>query len=79
MIPCPINLFNWAHENEEKLKPPVNNFCLQQGDDFFLMVVGGPNERSDFHINETEVFLIRTFEESELSRSGFIRSKALCF
>ncbi|KIY72556.1 3-hydroxyanthranilic acid dioxygenase [Cylindrobasidium torrendii FP15055 ss-10] len=32
----------------------VNNFCLYRGGDFVLMVVGGPNERRDYHVNETE-------------------------
>lgn len=59
MLPGPINVFKWIAENEDKLRPPVNNFCLQQGKDFFLMIVGGPNERSDYHINETEVGLRR--------------------
>lgn len=52
----PLNLFHWIRDNAERLKPPVNNFCLHSGNDFIVMVVGGPNARADYHINETEVF-----------------------
>lgn len=45
----PLNLAKWMSDNHEKLQPPISNYCLYSGDDFILMVVGGPNTRNDFH------------------------------
>jgi 3-hydroxyanthranilate 3,4-dioxygenase len=49
----PFNLQQWIDENREQLKPPVCNKQIFQQDDYIVMVVGGPNNRSDFHYNET--------------------------
>tara|TARA_R110000744_G_scaffold74765_1_gene149126 strand:+ start:668 stop:1255 length:588 start_codon:yes stop_codon:yes gene_type:complete len=49
----PFNLQQWIDEHREQLKPPVCNKQIFEQDDYIVMVVGGPNNRSDFHYNET--------------------------
>lgn len=52
----PINLKEWAEKHRDQLKPPVGNKYLYRGSDFFVMVVGGPNARNDFHITKSEEY-----------------------
>ena len=54
-ILAPINFPAWIDEHRHLLKPPVGNRqVFPAGDDFIVMVVGGPNQRSDFHVDPYE-------------------------
>ena len=50
----PLNIKAWIEENRVLLKPPVGNKCVWNDGEFIVMVVGGPNNRKDYHYNETE-------------------------
>ena len=49
----PFNLKTWIDENRQLLQPPVGNACIWNSG-FLVMVVGGPNQRSDYHVNPGE-------------------------
>jgi 3-hydroxyanthranilate 3,4-dioxygenase len=53
---APIHNFDqWINENSASLKPPVNNKAMWTGSkDFIVQVVGGPNQRTDFHVDPYE-------------------------
>ena len=55
MLNLPINLQGWIAEHRHLLKPPVGNKCIVDGD-FIVMIVGGPNARSDYHYDEGPEF-----------------------
>ncbi|KAN0062843.1 3-hydroxyanthranilic acid dioxygenase [Thecaphora frezii] len=55
-IAPPLNFPKWLSENAHRLQPPVGNFCLFRSQDYTVMVVGGPNARSDYHFQPTEEF-----------------------
>ena len=52
----PLNFKTWIEENRHLLKPPVGNKVVWKDTDFIVMVVGGPNNRKDYHYNETAEF-----------------------
>jgi len=55
MLSPPINFQRWIDEHRDLLKPPVGNKCIYDGD-FIVMVVGGPNQRTDYHYEEGPEF-----------------------
>jgi 3-hydroxyanthranilate 3,4-dioxygenase len=51
-----LNFPKWLAEHEHLLKPPVGNQQIWQDTDFIVTVVGGPNQRTDFHDDPYEEF-----------------------
>lgn len=55
MITPAFNLQHWIDAHRHLLKPPVGNKCIVDGD-FIIMIVGGPNARTDYHWDEGPEF-----------------------
>ncbi len=56
LYPGPFNFKQWIDEHRHLLKPPVGNQVVWPDGEFIIMVVGGPNQRKDYHYNETAEF-----------------------
>ena len=52
----PFNLDAWIAEHRDLLKPPVGNAQIWQDADLMVTIVGGPNQRTDFHDDPIEEF-----------------------
>lgn len=52
----PINFKRWIDDNRHLLRPPVGNKQVYEDSEFIIMVVGGPNARTDYHIDPGEEF-----------------------
>lgn len=55
----PLKAFNfraWIDDHREFLKPPVCNRQVFKDSEFIIMVVGGPNSRTDYHDDPGEEF-----------------------
>lgn len=73
-FPCPINFNKWIDEHRHLLKPPVCNKQVFEQQDFIVMVVGGPNSRKDYHVDEGPEFfyqiegdmLLKTMQDGEV-------------
>ncbi len=51
-----FNFQGWIDENKEKFKPPVGNAQVWEDGEMMVTVVGGPNNRRDYHDDPTEEF-----------------------
>jgi 3-hydroxyanthranilate 3,4-dioxygenase len=51
-----FNFQRWIEDNKEKLKPPVGNTQVWDDGEMMVTVVGGPNNRRDYHDDPTEEF-----------------------
>lgn len=56
-----LNLPKWLSQNSHLLQPPINNYCVYHPSSpstsgMTVMVLGGPNARTDYHINSTPEF-----------------------
>jgi len=50
-----INVYEWLVQNKSSFLPPVCNKMMHNKGLLKVMFVGGPNVRSDYHIEEGEV------------------------
>lgn len=51
-----FNFRQWIDDHREQLRPPVCNRQVFEENDFIVMVVGGPNSRTDYHYDEGPEF-----------------------
>lgn len=52
----PFNLQRWIVEHRHELRPPVANKQVWRDADMVVMIVGGGNQRNDFHDDPREEF-----------------------
>lgn len=55
----PFNFQRWIEEHRHLLKPPVGNAQIWQDSDFIVTIVGGPNARTDYHVDPCEEFFFQ--------------------
>jgi len=53
---APFNFQRWLAENAAELKPPVSNKLVFENTGMVVQVIGGPNQRVDFHDDPVEEF-----------------------
>lgn len=56
----PLNLDRWVVDHTKDLQPPVGNKQIWSNSDLVCTVVGGPNQRSDFHDDPFEEYFHQT-------------------
>ncbi len=68
-----FNFRTWIDEHRDLLKPPVGNKQIWEDTDMMVTVVGGPNQRTDYHDDPVEEFfyqlegdmVLKIFEDDE--------------
>ena len=69
-VAAPMNLKKWVNDRRDKLKPPVGNQCMYEGD-FIIAHRGGAQRPRDYRINTTEEFFFQIGRhELPISRNG---------
>lgn len=53
---APLNFNHWVDAHTHLLKPPVGNQQIWKNSDLICTVVGGPNQRTDFHVDPFEEY-----------------------
>ena len=64
--PNKVNVEAWAEANKEKFVPPICNKLLHKQKNLNVMFVGGPNTRTDFHLDEGSEFFFQLKGDIEL-------------
>ena len=57
--PAAFNFQKWIDEHRHLLMPPVGNQVVFKDAEMTVMVVGGPNRRTDCHDEPVEEFFCR--------------------
>ena len=86
-LPRPFNFGKWIDEHAHLLKPPVGNKLVFEKAGMVVMVVGGPNQRVDFHDDPEEEFfyqlrgdmVLKVIENGEFATFPFGRGMCFCF
>jgi len=69
-----FNFLQWIEDHRNRLRPPVCNQVVFQDSEFIVMVVGGPNSRTDYHWDPGEELfyqiegdmLLKTVQDSRI-------------
>jgi len=54
-----VHVPSWVEKNRHLMVPPVSNKYLFSGQDFFVMLIAGPNARNDYHMTNSEEFFMQ--------------------
>jgi len=73
-----FNLNSWIAQHQASLQPPVGNQQIWSDSDLIVTIVGGPNQRCDFHDDPLEEFFYQLKGDAHLlieDRGRFERVK----